>query len=91
MFFYHSGLNNFLQTLDKRYADKIKGEGVLMAKKLRRPGCSSTLLPPAGAPSWTLDEAWKGNKYSLLSILFLTLYLFQVTPSRRVYGHFVNS
>ena len=77
-----SELNNFLAVLDKRYTDKIKGEGVLMAKKLRQCGSSSTLLPPSGAPSWALNEARNGIIACLLIAHVTFLILFQITPSK---------
>ena len=53
------GLNTFIASLDKRYADRVKG-GVLMAKKIRKIGQNSKSLPPLQAPDWTLSQAWKG-------------------------------
>ena len=79
-------LNNFFATLDKRYSEKIKGEGVLVLKKQRRQGSNSSLLPPPGAPSWTLNEAWKGTYDTLFSecvLLFIILFIDQTQIDRR--------
>ena len=62
--FQSSELNNFLSSLDRRYSDKIKIDGVLMAKKLRTKGTDSSLPPPHGAPAWTVCEGRKGSNHN---------------------------
>ena len=48
--------------LDKRYEEKVKKEGVLVARKCRKIGCPASSGPPPNAPDWTLDPNWKGMK-----------------------------
>ena len=52
-------LNTFLNKLDERYDAKVKKQGMLMAKKVRRIGCLSSSVPPPEAAAWTIDKDWK--------------------------------
>ena len=49
----------FLTTLDSRYQDKTKKEGVLVAKKNRVYGSPSSRPPRPDAPQWAIDPEWK--------------------------------
>lgn len=55
-----TGLKEFLARLDRRYDDKVKKDGVTMAKKPRKIGFDSQSLPPPDAPEWTIEKQWKG-------------------------------
>ena len=46
----------FLTTLDSRYQDKTKKEGVLVAKKNRVDGSPSS---SPDMPQWAIDPEWK--------------------------------
>ena len=56
------GLNDFLQTLDQRYEDKVKKDGTAMAKKTRRIGQTSPSPPPDGAPDWAISSKWRNSQ-----------------------------
>lgn len=60
IFTHSAGLCDFLAWLDQQYDDRVKKEGITMAKKNRKIGFNSTTLPPSDAPDWTLDQEWKG-------------------------------
>lgn len=55
-----TGLVKFLEKLDTRYEEKVKKEGVLVARKTRKTGCPARSGPPPNAPNWTVDPKWKG-------------------------------
>ncbi len=50
---YSTELSKFLTTLDARYQEKTKKEGILVARKNRKDGSPSKALPRPGAPEWT--------------------------------------
>ena len=49
-----------MDKLDARYEEKVKKEGILVARKTRKPGSPAKSHPPIGAPSWTVDAEWQG-------------------------------
>lgn len=52
-----SGLDEFLKRLDSRYEEKVKKEGMLMAKQ-NRSQLSLASVPPPIAPNWTINPEW---------------------------------
>ena len=46
-----------MEKLDTRYEEKVKKDGVLVARKTGSPAKSG---PPPNAPSWTIDPKWNG-------------------------------
>ena len=54
------GLTRFIEKLDARYEEKVKKEGILVARKTRKPGSPAKSDPPAGAPDWTVHPEWQG-------------------------------
>lgn len=61
LFSNYTGLVKFMEKLDTRYEDKIKKDGVLVARKTRRTGSPAKSGPPPNAPSWTVDPKWNGT------------------------------
>lgn len=51
-------LTRFMGKLDARYEEKIKKDGILVARKNRKVGSPSQSSPPSGAPGWTIDPKW---------------------------------
>ena len=51
-------LREFLDTLDVRYQEKTKKEGILVAKKNRRNGSKSKKKPRLDLPEWAIDSDW---------------------------------
>ena len=54
-------LVKFLEKLDKRYEEKVKKEGLLVARKTRKLGSASNSSPPTNAPEWTVNPEWEGE------------------------------
>lgn len=48
-----------ITTLDSKYQDKTKKEGVLVAKKNRVDGGPSSRPPRPDAPQWAINPEWK--------------------------------
>ena len=65
-------LNTFLIKLDERYEAKVKKQGMLRAKKIRRIGCLSSSTPPHDAAKWMVDKEW-GKKLVKNNIINLTV------------------
>ena len=51
---------DFLDKLDKRYNEKIKKDGGLVARKNRLCGSMSTIAPRQEVPEWAIDPDWTG-------------------------------
>ena len=51
-------VNEWMETLDKRYLAKQKTDGAVFPKKERINGSNSKSLPPPDAPEWALDKEW---------------------------------
>jgi hypothetical protein len=47
-----------MDILDKRYNEKIKKEGILVARKNRLNGSMSTIKPRQDVPEWAVDPEW---------------------------------
>ena len=60
----NADLNTFLSKLDERYEAKVKKQGMLMAKKVRKIGSMSSSTPPPEAAGWTIDKEWKKSMYN---------------------------
>ena len=50
-------LNTFIRQLDERYDQKIKKQGMLMAKKVREVGTDGK--------RWSIDKEWEEGKLKL--------------------------
>ena len=50
-----------MEKLDTRYEDKVKKDGILVARKTRKTGSPAKSGPPPNAPSWTIDPKWNGK------------------------------
>ena len=61
------GLTEFLHRLDGRYDERVKKDGMIMAKKQRKVGAPASSTPPADAPEWTVDAQWR-QQQSMLSL-----------------------
>lgn len=59
-----SDFNTFIHHLDERYDQKLKKQGMLMAKKVREVGTSSNQPPPPNAPRWSIRKT--GRKVFLV-------------------------
>lgn len=66
MFSNYKGLVKFLEKLDARYEDKVKKDGILVARKTRKIGSPMKSGPPHNAPSWTIDPKWNGKECAIL-------------------------
>jgi hypothetical protein len=62
-----------LATLDKRYEEKIRKEGILVARKPRKYGSPSNTFPPPDAPRWTVDQEWAKGLFSVILLLHYSL------------------
>ena len=56
-----SAYTDFIGTLDKRYAEKNKKEGILVARKTRSLGGLSSEHPRPGVPDWMVDPDWQNG------------------------------
>ena len=53
-----SGVNDWMETLDKRYQAKQRADGAVFPKKERINGSNSKSVPPLDAPEWALNKEW---------------------------------
>lgn len=53
-----TGLNNWMQELDKRYKKRISGKGSTTPPRKRVTGAPAKSSPPVGAPKWSIDPEW---------------------------------
>ena len=61
----YAGLTEFLHRLDVRYDEKVKKDGMIMAKKQRKVGAPASCKPPADAPEWAVDAEWRQQQRML--------------------------
>ena len=66
--------------LDEQYNDKVKKDGIAMARKTRHVGSPLLSRPPAGAPGWAVDTNWKGKSVSCLFKFMSTDFLHYIQP-----------
>lgn len=64
-------LNDFISRLDMRYDEKVKKDGVTIAKKSRKLGLISTCAPPPDAPDWTIDQEWKSEHCTIMLVYLM--------------------